>query len=44
MKLIRSINDHSMMMRVKFNDEVIVADELLPFDRLNINAFVHLQT
>ena len=44
MILIRSINDHSMMMRVKFHNEVIVAAEFLPFDRLNINAFVHLET
>ena len=43
MKLTLSIYDHSVMMHVKFHEDVIWCRGviILPFVRLNINGFVH---
>ena len=43
MKLILSKYDHSVMMHVKFTRMSLGVEKLLPFDRLNINEFVHLE-
>ena len=41
MKLVLVIYDHSVMMHVHFMRKSSVVVELLPFDSLNINEFVH---
>ena len=41
MSLILSIYDHSVMTYIKFHEEGISLEELLPFDRPNTNEFVH---
>ena len=43
MKQILSKYDHKVMMYVKFHEDVIRLEKLLPFDRKNINASVHLE-
>ena len=39
MKYLLSIYDHSVMMHVKFREDVMDAEKLFPIDCLNINEF-----
>ena len=41
MKLILGIYDHGVIMHVNFCEDFISFKEVLPFDCLNINEFVH---